>query len=93
MADAAKGSLGGPLLSQGPPKDHLAASAISVMNLNQDKLVICRKLYLNYPGLKYAEPSIIALCKVLLFGLIYATKHYMSYIIPVPVNFSSTTNV
>ena len=92
-AEAAKWSLGGPRQSKGPANDHLAASAVSVMNPNKDKLVICRKLYLNYPGLKDAELSIIALCKLQLFGLIYAIKHYMSQIVLVQVNFSSTTNV
>ena len=43
------------LLSHGPPKNHLAASTVSVMNPNQDNMVICRKPYLNYPRLKYAK--------------------------------------
>ena len=90
-AEAVKWSLGCHRLSRGPPKHPLAASAVSFMNTNQDNLIICRKLYLNYPGLKDAEPLIIALCNLQLFGLVYATKHYMSQIAHVPVNFKITT--
>ena len=63
----------------------LTAEAVSFMNTNQDNLIICRKLYLNYPGLKDAEPLIIALCNLQLFGLVYATKHYMSQIVHVVI--------
>ena len=76
-----------------PSKDPLAASAVSFMNPNQDNLVICRKPYVNYPGLKDAKPSIIALCKLPHFEPNYAKKHYLSPIALLQVNFSSTTDV
>ena len=77
------------VLNRGPLKDHLAASAVCVRNQNQDNLVICRKLYLNFNGLKGAAPSKIALCNLQLVAMFYGTDHYLGQVMYFPRNFTS----
>ena len=70
-------------------KDHSAASAVNFMNPNQDDLVICRKLYLDFIGPKDAAPAKIELCNLQLLAMFYGTDHYLGQIMYFPQNFTS----
>ena len=59
------------------------------MNLNQDNLVISRKLYQDFNGPKGAAPAKIALCNLQLFAMFYGTDHYLGQIVYFPRNFTS----
>ena len=63
------------------------------MNPNQDNLVINRKPYVNYPELKHAAASIIAVCNLQLFGPNYAPEHNITQLALLKINFSSTTDL
>ena len=63
------------------------------MNPNQDNLVINRKPYVNYPELKHAASSIIAVCMLQLLVPNYAPGHQMTQLALLKINFSSTTDV